>query len=171
LSLLNKLALVIMIVLLLLRIKIIIPAVIGGAIALLYGKTISMGDVNINIKKIPGGKIILVSMLWIVLIVFFPVVNEGLDLFSSKVTLLIVYFFLIIFTIIVISDIKDIKGDSAEGINTLAVRYGATKVRNLSILTLLLSIAPGYYLYDPPILASSTILLLLLVLFHDKLIR
>jgi len=170
LSLLNKFALIILIALIIFRIRILIPAAIGGIMALLYGKTLTLGKLKLNIKKLPGGKIIFVGILWIILIVFFPVFNEAIYPFSRVVFLLVSYFSLIIFTIIVISDIKDIEGDKAEGINTLAVLYGASAVRNICILALLLSVIPGYLLFEIPILFLSTLILIILVLFHDKLI-
>lgn len=170
LSILNKLVLIILIILISLRIRIIIPAAIGGIMALLYGKTLSIGKIELNIKKLPGGKILFVGILWIITIVFFPLFNEGIYPFSCDVLLLVIYFSLIIFIIIVINDIKDIEGDKAEGINTLAVIYGASAVKNICILALLMSVIPGYLLFEMTILICSTLILLVLVLLHDNLI-
>ena len=143
----NKAVIPIILVLMIMRPKIIIAALLGTLLTLLYNRDVKLLGFNLNLKKINGGKIILVAGLWVVLLVLFPAIHAHIDFTNMNFWLISIFVGAMITNIIIINDLKDIPGDRAEGVKSLAVVYGEKATRWFSFGLISLSVVVGWTLF------------------------
>lgn len=165
---LNKISIPIILVLTIFRPKIILPALIGTGLALLYNKDFSILGKNLNLKKVNGGKIILVAGLWVVLLVLFPAVDSGVFFSNHNLWKIAVFVGAMIANIIIINDLKDIPGDKAEGVLSLPVVIGDEKTRMVSFFLIVLAVLVGWTIFPEFRLLFFGAVVCLLPLFYEK---
>jgi hypothetical protein len=89
-----------------------------------------------NSRNWAGFKIYIVTLCWVGVTVFFPFLNASL-VFTTKIINLIVQRFLLVFVLILIFEIIDLKNDDPS-IRTIPQQIGVTKTKFLGLLLLLL---------------------------------
>ena len=91
-----------------------------------------------NARNWAGFKIYIVAICWVGVTLLLPILNSGYHL-QPEITLLIIQRFLIIFTLILIFEIKDLKNDDPY-LKTVPQQIGVKRTKNLGFILLILFI-------------------------------
>ena len=151
------------------RSSILIPALIGIVPCLLYTKQLTVKGYTFSLKALPGIKLILVSFLWVVLTVIFPVVTIKTDLPNGIIIQLSLMIGFFVMLQINTNDLRDIEGDKQERIKSFAVLLGDKMARILGVLLITLGVYFGWHLFERiPLLAFSIFLLLRTFLYQKE---
>ena len=123
---------------------------IMGAISVLYSyPVIPIGNKK-RIKDYGYLKIITLALLWTLVTVWFPAVNESFN--STLFLFVIMKRFVFMFVLCLVFDIRDIEIDGKENINTVAVILGRKNSYVLAYITLfffmVLSLVQNFYYAD-----------------------
>lgn len=86
-----------------------------------------------RLKDILGVKSLTVASSWAVVSTFLPLINSN-NIPMMFIPLLFYFFFMKSFVISVLLDVRDIKGDKENGINTIPVIIGKAKAKKLLLL-------------------------------------
>jgi 4-hydroxybenzoate polyprenyltransferase len=121
-----------------------------GAISVLYSyPVIPIGNKK-RIKDYGYLKIITLALLWTLVTVWFPAVNESFN--STLFLFVIMKRFVFMFVLCLVFDIRDIEIDGKENINTVAVILGRKNSYVLAYITLfffmVLSLLQNFYYAD-----------------------
>ncbi len=95
-----------------------------------------------SFKKLPGFKTPFVAAMWATWAIGMPLVKSGAA-WDANATALFAIFFLFMCTIVSINDVFDIHDDRSKDTKSLAVLFGETRTRTLSILFSLAGAAIG----------------------------
>lgn len=151
------------------RLSILIPALIAIVPCLLYTKQLTVKGYSFSLKALPGIKVLLVSFLWVILTVVFPIVTIKTDLPKGIVIQLCLMIGFFVMLQINTNDLRDIEGDAQEGIKSFAVLLGDKKARLLGALMIVLSVYFGWHLFERiPLLVFSVFLLLRTFLYQKE---
>lgn len=91
-----------------------------------------------NARNWAGFKIYIVAICWISVTLLLPILNSGYHI-QAEIVLLIIQRFLIIFTLILIFEIKDLKNDDPH-LRTVPQQIGVKNTKNLGFVLLILFI-------------------------------
>lgn len=142
------------------RLSILIPALLGIVPCLLYTKQLTIKGYTFTLKAIPGMKALLVASLWVILTVVFPVITIKTDLPTNIITQLSLMIGFFVMLQINTNDLRDIEGDTHEGVKSFAVILGDKKARLLGMLMIVLGVYFGWHIFERiPLLVFSVFLL------------
>lgn len=147
--------------------KIVLSLVPLAIISLLYHPPLIINIFKLNLREIPHLKSILVGICWGYLLYLFP----SLLIDNFKWYFLYNFFFLSLYfwAITIPFDIRDLAQDEIKNVPTLAVKLGTTKVKQISIISLILcsilSLIGAYLDFLKPILAYSLAISFILSIF------
>lgn len=150
------------------RLAILIPALIGIVPCLLYTKQLTVKGYTFSLKALPGIKLLLVSFLWVILTVVFPVVTIKTDLPKGIITQLSLMIGFFVMLQINTNDLRDIEGDAQEGVKSFAVILGDKKARLLGVLMIVLGVYFGWHLFEHIPLLALSVFLILRTIFYRK---
>jgi len=91
-----------------------------------------------NARNWAGFKIYIVAICWISVTLLLPILNSGYQI-QAEIALLIIQRFLILFTLILIFEIKDLKNDDPH-LRTVPQQIGVKNTKNLGFVLLILFI-------------------------------
>lgn len=154
---------------LLMRLPLLLPAFIGIVPCLFYTKTWTFRHQTYSLKGLPGMKVILVSFLWVLLTIGFPLSTLPTNLPPIAAILdlsLMVGFFIMLQ--IHTNDLRDIEGDVKAHIHSFAVLLGDKKARLLGLLFIGVGIYFGWGLFNHAALLLFGFILALRTLFYKK---
>jgi 4-hydroxybenzoate polyprenyltransferase len=103
-------------------------ALVPFCIGLMYSVTIA----NFRLKDVIGLKNAAIAVSFAVCAAFFPLAIHSCD--SVLVVLIFCFVFLKIFINTIVLDVRDIEGDSKNGVHTIPVRIGAERTRVMLLL-------------------------------------
>jgi hypothetical protein len=95
-----------------------------------------------NARNWAGFKIYIVSICWVGVTLLLPIINSNYKI-DLQIGIMIFQRFLIIFSLILIFEIKDMKNDDPH-LKTLPQQIGVSKTKNLGLLLLILFIGLGF---------------------------
>jgi 4-hydroxybenzoate polyprenyltransferase len=142
------------------RLSILIPALIGIVPCLFYTKQLTIKGYTFTLKALPGIKALLVAFLWVILTVVFPTVTIKTELPTGIITQLSLMIGFFVMLQINTNDLRDIEGDTQEGVKSFAVLLDDKKARLLGILMIALGVYFGWHLFEHmPLLIFSVFLI------------
>ena len=150
------------------RLTIIVPAALGIIPCILYSKKLQIGGFTFSLKALPGMKALLVSFLWVLLTVVFPVMCNQ-SVLPSNDTVLLMGLMVGLFIMLQIStnDLRDIEGDRREHIQSFAVLLGDRPSRVLCIGFIALGVWCGWSFFEStPLLLFATFLTIRTILYN-----
>ncbi len=150
------------------RLAILIPALIGIVPCLLYTKQWTVKGYTFSLKALPGIKVLLVSILWVIVTVVFPVIILQTHVPKSIIIQLCLMIAFFVMLQINTNDLRDIEGDAQEGIKSFAVLLGDKKARLLGVLMIAIGTYCGWDLFERFSLLVFSVLLILRTLFYRK---
>lgn len=154
---------------LLMRLSLLLPAFIGIVPCLFYTKKWTYKGKTYSLKGLPGVKVILVSFLWVLLTIGFPLSTVVSHLPPTAAILqlcLMVGFFIMLQ--IHTNDLRDIEGDAKENIHSFAVLFGDRKARIFGLFLICIATYFGWTLFNHAALLLFSFLLALRTLFYKK---
>lgn len=154
---------------LLMRLTLLLPAFIGIVPCLFYTKTWTYQHQTYTLKGLPGMKVVLVSFLWVLLTIGFPLstIPSNLPPTNSILDLSLMVGFFIMLQIHT-NDLRDMGGDAKAHIHSFAVLLGDKKARLLGLLFIGVGIYFGWGLFNPAALLFFGLILALRTLFYRK---
>ena len=148
---------------------IIIPAIISSVPCIFYAQKIRFNEAHFSLKDLPGLKVALVALLWVILTVIFPSINSfGYDITSIKIFYLSGTVGCFVMFQININDIRDIKGDTQENTKSFAAMLGSKKSGGIGVLFLCLGYYFGTQLYGYTALVAFVFFMLIIQLSYTR---
>ncbi len=106
--------------------------VLLGSLSLLYSIPLfKIRNERINLRKIPGVKAFLISLIWTLSTIWIPLYEMGLPLNTLPVFLVYAGRFLFIFSVCIAFDIRDMDQDSRKKLYTIPVLIGEQRSKIL----------------------------------------
>jgi 4-hydroxybenzoate polyprenyltransferase len=133
------------------------------------GSLIYMMPLSINGNGLKGlrnwlfTKNIVLSLIWTIATVVFPLSGDFLSIFSNEVIFLFLRHFFFIYALTVVFDIRDISSDKKSGFKTIALMLGEQKTRLFALFSILVFVL--LTIFDQNLSNPITIALLLSALF------
>ena len=159
---------VLLLICLIQRLVILIPALLGIVPCLLYTKPLTIKGYSFTLKALPGIKALLVTILWVILTVIFPVVTLKTYVPKNIITELSLMIGCFVMLQINTNDLRDIKGDAQEGVQSFAVLWGDKIARFIGVLLIVLGVYFGWFLFERIALLFYSVFLLVRTFFYKK---
>lgn len=150
-----------------LRPRIISIIIVGALPCFFYAKKIQFGKHRFSLKDLPGIKVVLVALLWVLLIMGFIVLQFKLEpnVVMCKLGLMVLLF---VMAQIHINDIRDIDGDVSHGTKSLAAIVGTDIAKLLGIIFIYMAVIIGFGLFNGVLLTALGIVFILAYLGYSK---
>ena len=150
------------------RLIILIPALMGIVPCLLYTKQLTIKGYTFTLKALPSIKALLVASLWVMLTVIFPVVTIKTDVPKDIIIQLCLMVGCFVMLQINTNDLRDIKGDAQEGVQSFAVLWGDKIARMIGVLLIALGVYFGWALFERISLLVYSVFLLIRTFLYKK---
>jgi len=121
----------------------IILLAITACLALVYSLPILPSGKG-GLRQIQGVKTFLIAGVWALSVVAAPLVESGVELAPSKIVLLLLRSFVLVFVLALVSDIRDEVSDRKNSLNTIATYLGVSAARYLCFVLLFVELLLMY---------------------------
>lgn len=148
--------------------SLIVPILICIFPCLFYAKNIKIYGYTFTLKSLLGMKVILVAFLWVVLTVIFPVIASKINLFRPEIINLGLMIGCFVMLQINTNDLRDIEGDTKEGVKSMAVLLGDKKARLFGMCLIGVGMFCGWNFFKPISLLMLSIFLIARTILYRK---
>lgn len=146
----------------------IIPILIGIVPCLLYTKKIKIFRYSFSLKALTGMKVIMVAFLWIVLTLGLPGIVLKVNWLNPRFIYLSGMITCFIMVQINTNDLRDIKGDTQDGVKSFAVLWGDKKARLFGLVLIGSGIFFAWDLFNYLSLMFFSVFLITRTLLYKK---